>query len=74
MRIRRLLTLGPSEEPLWVRLYVRPCSERWAALIVADEDAPPQPDQLKGIVLFGNTADEAEQAALLYLGQHAEQN
>ena len=35
-RPTRLLILGPDNEPLWVRLYVYPVGDRWAAVIVAD--------------------------------------
>lgn len=30
----RLLTLGPGNEPLWLRLYIRQIDEVWAAMIV----------------------------------------
>ncbi len=40
MHCRRLLTLGPDNEPLWVRLYVHRIEDRWAAEQVGD-DAPP---------------------------------
>jgi hypothetical protein len=34
MRAKRYLTLGPENEPLWVRLYVHQIDETWAAMIV----------------------------------------
>jgi len=71
MRVHRLLTLGPSEEPLWAKVYVRQIGEKWAAMIVADNETPPLPEQLKGLALFGDTPEEAEQQALDYLGMGA---
>ena len=38
MHARRFLTLGPDDQPLGVRRYVQPIGERWAAMIVADDD------------------------------------
>jgi hypothetical protein len=40
MRERRF-TLGPDNEPLWVRLYVHPYEAHWAAIIVGDGVPPP---------------------------------
>jgi len=37
---RRLLTVSPDHEPLWVRLFVHHSGEKWAAMIV-DDDVPP---------------------------------
>ena len=66
---RRLLTLGPDHEPLWVRLYVHQVGEAWAAMLVADDASPPQPGGPKGLAFFGPTRDEAEQEAKTYLGR-----
>ena len=65
---RRLLTLGPDNEPLWVRLYVQQIDDRWAALLVADGELPPEVGQLKGLAFFGVTREEAEREALAYVG------
>ena len=70
MRSHRLLTLGPDDEPLWVRLYVQPLGDQWAAMIVADGVLPPEPEALKGTVFFGTTAEEAEALAKAYLAQN----
>ena len=59
MGCRRLLTLGPDNEPMWVRLYVNPVGDKWAAMLVADGAEPPQPGELKGTGFFGDTAEEA---------------
>ncbi len=67
MRSRRILTLGPDHEPLWVRLYVHQVGERWAAILVADGVLPPEPGTLKGLAFFGATAEEAEREAKAYL-------
>ena len=65
---RRLLTVGPGNEAQRVRVYVRQIGDRWAAIICSDEEAPPQPDQLKRIDFFGETAERTERQALDYLG------
>ncbi len=67
MRSRRILTIGPDDEPIW--LYVQPIGERWAAMLVADGVTPPAPDELKGLSFFGDTPEEAERVAKAYLGQ-----
>ena len=74
MRDHRLLTLGPSEEPLWGKVSVRPIGERWAAMILRDDDPPSGCEELRGIAFFGDTPEAAEQEALDYLGVRAEQN
>jgi hypothetical protein len=56
----RLLTLSLSDEPQWVGVSLRQFDDRWAAIICSDEEAPPQPDQLKGLAFFGDTAEQAE--------------
>jgi hypothetical protein len=43
MQSRRILTLGPDNEPLWVRLHVHQIEDLWAAMIVADGVLPPWP-------------------------------
>ena len=72
--MRRLLTLGPDNEPLWVRLYIHPVDNVWAAMIVGDDVEPPLPGQLKGTGFFGDTPAEARALALRYLGGCVEQN
>ncbi len=61
MRSCRLLTLSPDNEPMWVRLYVHPVGDRWAAMLVADGVLPPEPGALEGIVCGARW--EGEQAA-----------
>jgi len=68
MTSRLLLTLSPDNEPLWVQLYVHQIGDRWAAMLVADEESPPEPDTLKGLAFFGATPEVAEHAAKEYLG------
>ena len=70
----RLLTLGPSDEPLWVRLYVQPLGGHWTPMIVADSVEPPKPGELKGTGFFGDTPAAAKEMALRYLGGCVEQN
>ena len=65
---RRLLTLGPDNEPLWVRLYVQPYETHWTAMIVGDEAAPPEPGTVTGLTFFGVTPEDAEREAKAYLG------
>ena len=66
--MRRLLTLGPDNDPLWVRLYIHPVDNVWAAMLVADDVERPLPGQLKGTAFFGDTPAEAKELALRYLG------
>ena len=68
MPSRRHLTLRPDHEPLWVQLYVHQIGDRWAAMLVADDAPPPEPGSLRGQAFFGDTPEEAEQAAKAYLG------
>ena len=65
---RRLLTRGPGNDPLWVRRSVQPYADHWAAMLVGDEVAPPEPDKVTGLTFLGATPDEAERAAKVYLG------
>jgi len=65
---RRLLTLSPDNAPLWVRLYVQPVGDHWAAMIVADDVEPPMLGELKGTGFSGDTPLEAKELALRYLG------
>ena len=39
-------------------------------MIVADGVLPPEPEELKGIVFFGATAEEVEALAKAYLAQN----
>jgi hypothetical protein len=66
MRSRRLFTLGPNNEPLWVRLYTHKIGEAWEAMILADDGQPPWPGKLRGLAFFGATPEEAERAAMEY--------
>jgi hypothetical protein len=63
MTVRRLLTLGPNNEPLRVRLYVHPIGDCWAARLVGDDAPPPGRGTLTGLTFFGATPQEAEQEA-----------
>jgi hypothetical protein len=74
MRSHRLLTLGPANEPLWVRLYVHQIEETWVAMLVADRARPPAPGSLKGLAFFGETPEDAQRLALEYLGEGVSQN
>ncbi len=68
MRFRRLLTLGPDNEPVWVRLYVHKMEDVWAAMLVGDDVLPPEPGTLMGLGFFGETPEEGEHAAKTYWG------
>jgi hypothetical protein len=65
---RRLLTLGPENEPLWVRLFVQRIGEVWAAMIPGNDVPSPGPGELKGLAFFAATREEAEREALVYVG------
>ncbi|GEM_PF-5561218 len=38
-------------------------------MIVADGESPPEPESLKGIAFFGDSAEQAERLAIMYLGE-----
>jgi hypothetical protein len=67
MPTRRLLTRGPSDEPMWVQLHITHMGHAWCAMILADDEQPPKPEHLKGLAFFGTTPEEAEGAAFQYL-------
>jgi hypothetical protein len=67
--MRRLLTVSPGNEPLWVRLYVLPVDEQWAAMLVGDEVPPPELGNMTGLTFFGATPEEAEREAKEYPGR-----
>ena len=50
----RILTVGPDQDPLWVRLYVQPIGERWAAMIVGDTAHRPGRMRCEARVLRGH--------------------
>ena len=56
MRVRRLLTHGPDDEPVWRTIHVCPIDNRWVAMILDDNAQAPGPDELRGIALFAATA------------------
>jgi hypothetical protein len=58
--MRRLLTLGPDNEPLWLRLYVHPYADRWTARLVGEDVPPPDPGTVTGLTNFGAIRDEIE--------------
>jgi hypothetical protein len=64
----RILTVGPDDEPMQIRLCVQPIGERSAAMIVEDEGLSPAPGELWGQGFSGDTAEEAEQLAKAFLG------
>jgi hypothetical protein len=66
--MRRLLTLGPDSGPLWIRPYVQPCADHWAAMIVDDEVPPTGPGTLTGLTFFGAAPEDAEREAKAYVG------
>jgi hypothetical protein len=65
---RRILTVSPNNEPLWVRLHVQPIGERWVAMVLGDTSPPPGPDEVRGQAFFGDTAEGAEELAKAFLG------
>ncbi len=74
MRSRRLLTLGPDNEPLRMRLYVQQIGDKWAAMIVGDDVLAPEPGELKGLAFFGGTREQVERDAKAYLGASEPEN
>ncbi len=53
--MRRLLTVSPDTEPLWVRLYARLYGNHWVAMIVGDS-APTQSGDSDGLGVFRRNA------------------
>ena len=64
--MRRLLTVSPDHEPLWVRLCVHPVGDQWHSIIVADGVSPPGPGEVKGIGFYADTLAVARELALPY--------
>ena len=60
--------LDPVHESPRVRLYVQQVGEKWAAMLLADEERLPEPGAVTGLAFFGATPEEAEEAAKVYLG------
>jgi hypothetical protein len=67
-RSLRLLTLGPSDEPQWVRVVIQPIEDVWTAMLVGAQEPAPEPGSLMGVCFFGKTSKEARGEALNYLG------
>jgi hypothetical protein len=64
MREVRLFTVSPDNEALWVRLYVQPYADQWAAMLVGDEAPPPrEPATVTGLTLLGENSKNAWQSA-----------
>ena len=66
---RRLLTLGPDHDPLWVRLYVQLYADHGVAMLVGDDVPAPDPDTVTGLTFVGATPEEAERAAKADVGR-----
>ncbi len=56
----RLLILRSNHEPLWVRLYVQPYADQWAAMLVGDEVPLPEPGTVTRLTFFGATPEAGE--------------
>jgi hypothetical protein len=65
---RRILTVGPDPAPRWVRLSGQLFGAWWAAMVLDDIGPPPGPDEVRGQAFFGDTAEEAERRAKVFLG------
>ncbi len=74
MITRRLLTLNLDNEPAWIRLYVYPVGEHWAAAILGDIAPLPETDSLRGLSFFGETPEEVERLPIAYLGKRVSRN
>lgn len=66
--LRQVLTLGPDNELMRVRLCIHKIEEVWVAMLVGDGVRPSEPGPLNGLGSFGVTPEEAERQALTYLG------
>ena len=72
--VRSGLILGPDCEGVPVWLCIQPVGHSWAAMSLAAEVLLPEPGELKGLALFVETPEEAEQKAREQLGTPAERN
>ncbi len=68
MSSRYVLRHNAAGESEWLQVYVAPIGNRFAAMILAEEEMRPAPGQLKGLAFFGDTTIAAETQALHYLG------
>ena len=57
-----------------MNLYVHKIDAVWAAMIVGNDELPPEPGALNGLAFFGATRDEAERGAKAYLGASEPEN
>ncbi len=65
---RRILALGPDNEPAWAQLYVQPVGDRWAAMLAANGMQSAGAREMEGLAFFGDIPEEAERAARAHLG------
>ncbi len=64
MRVRLITGVGANGEDVFLQFCTTQLGEGWAAMILAEGDAPPAPGQVKGLAFFGATPEEAESRAL----------
>lgn len=56
------MTFSLDTEPSYVLLCVHPIGGRWVAMLLADEEPPPEAGAVKGLAFLGATPEEAGQA------------
>ncbi len=66
--MRPFLTVDSDNEPPWLRLYMQPYANEWAARLVGDDLLPPAPGTVTRLTFFGAMPEEAQQEAKAYLG------
>lgn len=64
-----LLLRGPDGEPRPMRLYVQGARDYWTAMMVDEDELPPEPGSLQGLCFFGKSPEEAKAAALSFYGR-----
>ena len=65
---RRLLTVNPGNDPMWVPRNGHPFEDQRAAMIVRNDVPPPEPGTVTRLTFFGDAPEEAERAAKAALG------
>jgi hypothetical protein len=64
-----LLLRGPDGEPRAMRLCVQGANDYWTAMMVGEDEVPPEPWSLQGLCFFDKSPEEVKTAALSFYGR-----
>ncbi len=67
MRVRLIRGVEADGREVFLQFCTTQLGEGWVAMILAEDETPPMPGQVKGRAFFGATPEEAESGALDYL-------